>query len=256
MRKVSFLFCLTILLFSCRTQFPIAYNSDKAKNPDYNSYIKPKKGDLVAGEKIEKKNESKLFKATVFTLNGTSFKAKEIQEYQDQSGLYVNIGGELSKALTGPRINVFRKTSQSTTFDGGGHMRTQQDNNYYIKKVGQDDYKYVNLNSTKTLKDWVEDNNDAYEEASLAHKYATRVKLHRIFSWAGIIGGLAMISLDPSNGKNYSDDVSVMSYTGFGLFCGGIINLPINAFYRRAKAGRAYAKAINLYNEAPVKKKK
>lgn len=256
MLKSIFLFCFSILLFSCRTQFPIAYDSNKAKNPDYKSYIKPKKGDMVVGDAIQIKNQNKMFKSSVFTLNGMTFKTKEIQEYQDVSGLYVNLDGGLTKALTGPGINVFRKTNLNSSFDASGHMNTQTNNYFYIKKEGQDDYKLVTLGSAKTLKGWVQDNNEAYEQASLALKYGKRVKMHQIFNWVGIIGGLTLIAVDPSNGENGSKNVSAMSYAGLGMMCGGIINLPINGFFRRAKAGRAYANAINIYNDTPVNREK
>lgn len=268
MQKCTLLFFVSVLLFSCRSSFPVAYNSEKAKNPDYKNYIKLKTGNIVTGDSLEIKNQDKLFKATVYSLNGESFKSKEIQEYQNASGLYVNIGGGLTKALTGPRINVFKTMSVSSYQDIPVvtpsstiyHTTTRASIDYYIKKAGQDDVKMVSLNSTKTLKDWVSDNDEAYEQASLAHKYSNRVKLHQVLNWGGIIGGLALIALDPNNqpgGKgNNSDKVSVMSYAGLGMFCGGLINIPINLFVRRAKVGSTYAEAINVYNITPVKGKK
>lgn len=256
MPKAILLICFSVLLFSCRTQFPIAYNANKAKNPDYLTYIQPKKGDMITGDTLTISNQAKLFKPTLLTINGSTFKPREVREYQNANGLFVNVDGSFSKALTGPNIYVFRQTGVSTSYDSRGHLTTTHSNVYYIMKAHQDQYKMVNLSSAKTLKDWVQDYDDAYEQASLALKYSRRVKMHQVFSWAGIIGGLALIAVDPSNGENGSNKVSAMSYAGLGMMCGGIINLPINGFIRRAKAGRSYASAINLYNEAPPKKKR
>ena len=118
------------------------------------------------------------------------------------------------------------------------------------------DYKLVNLSSTKTLKNWVEDNSEAYDQASLARQYSNRVKMHQIINLVGIIGGLALIASDPSGKGTGNVDVRPLSYVGLGMFCRGLINMPINGFVRRAKAGKAYASAINIYNETPVKRKK
>ncbi len=260
MRIFICLLLIAVMYSSCRSAFPIAYNSEKAKNPDYKAYIIPKKGELIAGDAIEKKNETKLFKPTIFSINGTEFKARDIREYQDESGLYTNVDGSLTKALTGPRLHVFRKLSTSQTYTPGssnspGRFSTTTNEYYYVKKTGQDDYIMVSLHSINKLADWVQDNNAAYEQAELAQKYKKSIRLQRLISWGSIAGGVALILNDPqAKGTNPKD--GALSYAGLGLISGGMVNIGLNMFSRRVKAARAYATAINLYNEASVKKKK
>jgi hypothetical protein len=252
-----------VLLVSCRSQFPIVYNSNKAKNPQYDSYVKTKSGELYVGD-IQKKNEQKIFKPTLFVVNDTAIKAKDVAEYQDNSGSYRRISGELTKALTGPHLLVYKIESTYQTYEapsmGNGNMgrsRTNRSIRYYLQKNGQSDITLVGLNSCRQLADWVEDYDEAYEQALLAGSVSKKIKLHRLISWGAIIGGGILMFTDPAvkTGGAGNDKLGVQGYGGFALFSGGIVNLCIN-LGRRGKAGRAYAAAINLYNDKPAKAKR
>lgn len=259
MKKNFFYLCLIVLFASCKSQFPIAYDASKAKNPNYKAFIRPKNGELIAGDTVTTKNERKIFKPTLYVINGQEFKSKDIREYQDASGLYTNIAGDLTRALTGPRLHVFRKISYTQSYDPStGRWRNQQNTNYYIRKVGSDDYKLVGLNSAGTLAEWVEDNSDAYDQAILSQQYSKKIKRHQLISWGAIIGGCVLMAVDPAVKNSTTNPNAKLSiaYVGVALVPAGMINLGLNLFKRRAKAGRAYAEAINLYNSAPEKKKK
>ncbi|UEG50944.1 hypothetical protein LK994_05585 [Ferruginibacter lapsinanis] len=257
--KNFFYLCLIVLFGSCKSQFPIAYDSNKAKNPDYKAFIRPKNGELIAGDTVTTKNERKIFKPTLYVINGQEFKSKDIREYQDASGLYTNIAGDLTRALTGPRLHVFRKVSTSQSYDATtGRWSTHYNTNYYIRKVGSDDYRLVGLNSVGTLAEWVEDNSDAYDQAIISQQYSKKIKMHRLISWGAIIGGCILMATDPAvKTSNPNPNAKLTTgYIGVALVPAGWVNLGLNVFRRRAKAGRAYAAAINLYNAAPEKKKK
>ncbi len=255
---------LAVLFTSCRSQFPIVYNADKAKNPQYESYVKTKGGDVYTGTTIEKKNETKIFKPTLFVIADTAIRAKDVLEYQDQSGSYRRLSGELTKALTGPHLLVYKLESTYQTYEGPsmsngnmGRTRTNRSIRYYLQKNGQDETVLVGLNSSKQLADWVEDYDEAYEQAVLAGQYSKKIKMHRLISWGAIIGGAIIMTSDPAVKTNAGANAKLgaLGYGGFALFSGGIVNLCIN-LGRRGKAGRAYAAAINLYNDKPVKGKK
>jgi hypothetical protein len=255
---------LGVLFTSCRSQFPIVYNADKAKNPQYESYVKTKSGAVYSGSDIEKKNESKLFKPTLYIIADTTIKAKDVAEYQDRSGSYRRLSGELTKALTGPNLLVYKIESTYQTYEGPsmsngnmGRTRTNRSVRYYLQKNGQDETVLVGLNSSKQLAEWVEDYDEAYEQAVLAGQYSKNIKMHRLISWGAIIGGAIIMTADPAikSSANPNAKLGALGYGGFTLFSGGIVNLCIN-LGRRGKAGRAYAAAINLYNEKPVKGKK
>lgn len=263
--KILFYAVLMAVLFSsCRSQFPIVYNPEKAKNPQYESYVKTKGGDLYTGASIEKKNETKIFKPTLYVIADTAIKARDVLEYQDQSGSYRRLSGELTKALTGPNLLVYKLESTYQTYEGPsmsngnmGRTRTNRSIRYYLQKNGEEETILVGLNSTKQLARWVEDYDEAYEQAQLAGQYAKNIKMHRLIGWSAIIAGTIIMTSDPAvkTDAGANAKLGVLGYGGFTLLSGGIVNLCIN-LGRRGKAGRAYAEAINLYNEKPVKGKK
>jgi hypothetical protein len=255
---------LAVLFTSCRSQFPIVYNTEKAKDPQYESYVKTKRGDIYTGASIEKQNESKLFKPTLFVIADTAIKAKDVAEYQDQSGSYRRLAGELTKALTGPHLLVYKQEYIYQTYDapsmgvsGLGRTRTNHSVRYYLQKKGQDEVVLVGLKTSKQLMEWVEDYDEAYQQAVLADTYVKRIKMHRLIGWGAILGGAALMMSDPASNPSVNPNAKfgVVGYSGLTLFSGGIVNLCLN-LSRRGKAGRAYAEAINLYNEKPVKGKK
>ncbi|MES2430417.1 MAG: hypothetical protein V4556_05730 [Bacteroidota bacterium] len=256
--KKFFYYLIVITLFaSCKSQFPIAYNPQAAKDPNHTNYIKPKNEAIISSDTLEIKNQNKLFKATTYNIAGRSFKANQIESYQDKSGYYLNIPRYgLTQSLTGPRINVFRCYYTSTTYDAQtGRTRTSTRSVHIIKKAGQPDLATESLKITNTIAGWVEDNNEAYEQAQLAQMYVKKIKTHRLISWGAIIGGFALMIADPSVKSTNPNAKPSIAYAGAILVPAGMINLGLN-LGRRGKVGRSLASAINIYNEAPEKKKK
>lgn len=241
-------------MISCKSQFPLETNY-KTRDKSHDTFLKPKVGDTIVTATIETKNERKLFKPTLYIVNGKEFKTKEIDSYQDGTGWYHNIGGSMMKPIAGPRILVFKSESLVTSYSpnsvgGGGRYTTQKSIQYYMKKAGQDKYEFVGLNSAKKLAAWVEDNEDAFTAATKSAKYARNIKIHKYASWAGIVGGLVLAS-----NLSKSQSSGVAGVATVGMFFGGFINLGIN-LVRRGKVGRNYADAINIYNDTPEPKKK
>ena len=250
--KLTYLI-LALFLFSCKSQFPIAYNPLEAKNPKYDSYLKTKDGKILTGPSISKENQNKIFKPTLFKIGDTTLKAKEVDEYQDASGLYKRIAGQLTMAMTGPRIRVYRQlyeTTQTSYTGGFAHTSTSTSTVYYIQNAKEDKVYRVGLSSTKPMAEWTEDNAEANEQAILARNMAGKIKLHRLISWGAILGGIVMISSDPALKQKAGANASggALLYTGSAFFFGGIVDLVINVIHRRGKTGRAYAEAIRIYN--------